>query len=89
MRIHCYQNLTKITQEIFSTSMDLKNPKWNIKTRMKQSMKRIIHHNQVGLNPMQGWFRMIHISRYKKKQHKHLHRYWRGVSQHSTAGFNF
>lgn len=35
---------------------------------MKQSMKRIIHHNQVGLNPMQGWLRMIHdISRYKKK----------------------
>lgn len=35
---------------------------------MKQSMKRMIHQNQVGLNPVQGWFRMIHdISRYKKK----------------------
>lgn len=47
----------------------IKKSKWNIKTRMKQSMKRMIHQNQLGLEiQCKDGFRMIHdISRYKKK----------------------
>lgn len=66
MRIHYYQNLTKITQEMASIDSKILNE--ILTNRMKQSIKRIIHHNQVGLNPKQGRFNMIHdISRYKKK----------------------